>query len=72
MQHALVALQYEKSSSYSIYIFVISLFEYPGPSPRSPPSARHWFGLSLQTDIKALNKVEAYALNAFVSTGIMM
>ena len=69
MQHALVALQYEKSSSYSIYIFVISLFEYPGPSP---PSARHWFGLSLQTDIKALDKVEAYALNAFVSTGIMM
>ena len=43
MQHALVALQQEKSSSSSILIFVISLLGCPGPSIRSPPpSARHW------------------------------
>jgi len=29
MQHVLVALQYEKSSSYNIYIFEISLFGCP-------------------------------------------
>jgi len=37
MQHALVALQQEKSSSSSILIFVISLLGCPGPSIRSPP-----------------------------------
>jgi len=33
MQHELVALQLEKSSSYSILTFVISLTGCPGPSP---------------------------------------
>jgi len=43
MQHVLVALQQEKSSSYSIYIFVISLFGCPpaldarGRRPVRPP-----------------------------------
>jgi len=34
MQHILATLQQEKSSSYSILVFVISLFGYPGPSSR--------------------------------------
>ena len=49
MQHALVALQLEKPSSYSIYNFVISLFGCPLPwMPGAvvpfapPPYARHW------------------------------
>ena len=50
MQHVLIALQYEKSSSYSIFIFVTSLFGCPPaldarsrrPVPSPPPSARHW------------------------------
>ena len=50
MQHTLVALQWEKSSSYSIYIFGISLFGCPPAldaravapfSPTPHPSARH-------------------------------
>jgi len=31
MQHVLVALQYEKSSCCSIFIFAVSLFGCPGP-----------------------------------------
>jgi len=42
MQHVLAALKWEKSSSYSILIYVISLFGCPGPSLVRPPSARHW------------------------------
>jgi len=47
MQHVLVALQYEKSSSHNIIIFVISLFKCPpalGAQDRRPPSARHCAG----------------------------
>ena len=36
----LVALQEEKSYSYSIFIFVISLFGCPWPLPHSSSSAR--------------------------------
>jgi len=47
VQHALAALQSEKSSSYSTLIFVISLFVCPPAleardrRPVRPPSARH-------------------------------
>jgi len=51
MQCALVALQYEEVSGHNILIkinfcnFTIWMQPFlrcPGPSPRSPPSARHW------------------------------
>jgi len=43
VQHTLVALQYEKASSYSILIHSsdVPLHWIPEPSPRSPPSAMY-------------------------------
>jgi len=55
MQHVLLALQYRKSSSYSIFICVISLFGRPPPwmpgvvAPFVPPSARHCSHTSTST-----------------------
>jgi len=67
MQHVLVNLQCEKTFSYSISVFLISLFGCPGPVPRSPPpSARHWAALEHRLH-KPLRYFRALARFAFIS-----